>query len=210
MSLKSVLHVVCLSLAVANVYSYCCSRHKFEATLEITGAIIHSIGNTMIPINGYAHLFYDYEGKRQRLNSHILQPDGSYRNSTTINLYSLNKQYTMEGAHQCTEYRLHDTVRDPCVPDGATFLVNSTIGSGQHSIAVQFFLFNDVAAGQWNKLVVTADDCTPVELTVQGVVEGVDQIYTYTFTKVTPGIRDEKVFDIDKSCLTSHGPPVVG
>ncbi|KAL3876531.1 hypothetical protein ACJMK2_034372 [Sinanodonta woodiana] len=210
MSLKSVFHVFCLSLALAKVYPYCCSVHKFEATLEITGAIINSLTNSMVTISGYAQLYYDYDGQRMRLNSHIMQPDGSYRNSTTINLYSTNTQYTIEGAHQCTKFHLNDTVRSPCVPDGATSLVNSTIGSGQHTLAVQFYLFYDAVTGQQNKLVVTANDCTPVELTVQGVIDGVDQIYTYTFTRVTPGIRDNKAFELETSCLTSHGPPVVG
>jgi hypothetical protein len=105
---------------------------------------------------------------------------------------------------KCWTKSLKYPFRKACIPPDAKFVGNYSLGlKGGFNVSVY-----DVRGRQFKAFVsvekISETECVPVGESITGRARGVDYLQAIEFVNITPGIKNETVFDIPEQCKHSE------
>jgi len=104
---------------------------------------------------------------------------------------------------KCWTKRTRKPFRSACIPKGAKAVGSGSLGlaSGPGGLKITGY---EVEKGTVEALVtvykIDEETCVPIAETVSGMIKRVGFMSTASFIDITPGIKNETVFDIPKQC----------
>uniref|UniRef100_A0A0B7B9J2 Mammalian ependymin-related protein 1 n=1 Tax=Arion vulgaris TaxID=1028688 RepID=A0A0B7B9J2_9EUPU len=199
MGITSIVLLICSMVALS---SACCTPDQWEGVESSLGGYARIFHHGLI--QEYIDVAYDAVNNR---TAAVLD----YRNGKFSNKYRIVTRYDNDAStgklyvldikkEKCWTKTLNRPFRKACIPAEAKALGTYSVGlvGGLNATAYEVRYKQIVAYVSVQDL--GNDVCVPVGEAIYGKLKKVDFIQNVGFINITPGIRNETVFDVPKQC----------
>ncbi|XP_064595528.1 ependymin-related protein 1-like [Liolophura sinensis] len=197
-----VLLLLATVLAGVTAQAPCCFPAQWEAFAGILEGYYLPSTDTPGEVEGYDWVSYDYVNKRLMSNLSLVTDNDTPIRGVVIIDFKKGRRYDIFG-NNCTSKIYKGDIPKNCVPDNANSTGPSYFGAGNNKLVFNSFQF------LYNNLPVfmtfTQRDCIPVsETVIGGIAPGIKGFVGITYTGLTVGIKDPRVFEPPKDCYHSN------
>ncbi|ESO84138.1 hypothetical protein LOTGIDRAFT_229628 [Lottia gigantea] len=179
----------------------CCIDKEFEAYLDEAGSFVSAQDKEFHPLKGYTTVAYDYYAKKMALRVHNTFENGTEIAGTLIFDYENKLEYAIYN-RKCTIHKYPLQMREPCIPDNATYEGKLTMGYGAHVLQLNTWKYIQPKTHFPVKLSVSVDGCVPVVESIYMTGSKSKSEIVYIISNFHAGIKNRKRFTIPNSC---HG-----